>query len=603
MEPLVYPRDWLSAAFNHILLRIHQTFCMSQLDWVVLTVTLLGIITYGLFKSRTTKDLDGYFLCNRMVPWYIVLLSIMGTQASAVTFLSAPGQAYTDGMRFVQYYFGLPLAMVILCITFVPVFRKLKIYTAYEFLEKRFDLKTRSLTSFLFLLQRGISTGISISAPSIILSSLLGWDIFWTNIFMGGLLIIYTVTGGAKAVAYTQQLQLIIIFAGMIMAGYMVVHLLPSGVGFLDALHVGGKAGKLNVITTGVSGHSFNWNDRYNLWSGIIGGFFLQLSYFGTDQSQVGRYLTARSVSESRLGLLMNGLIKIPMQFLILLIGVLVFSFYQYVREPVFFNQSQLTLLSHSKYKDSLTSLKAEYDAAQEVKIKQMNSLSVDALQKEGPEGQQARSVLAAIEEHKIKDRATVKRWLGDKDVHGDGNDTNYIFLRFVVDYLPKGLIGLLIAVIFLASWGSIAAALNSLASCTIVDFHKRFSSQAIPEKREYNLSKGYSLLWGVFCIGVAQLANHIGNSLIEAVNVLGSLFYGVILGIFLVAFYVKRVNGAAVFTSALIIEAGIILIYILSQRGIVNLSFLWLNAVGAAGVVLLSLLISLISGKRTVLH
>jgi len=289
------------------------------------------------------------------------------------------------------------------------------------------------------------------------------------------------------------------------------------------------------------------------------------------------------------------------MQFLILLIGVLVFSFYQYVHEPVFFNQSQLTLLSHSKYKDSLTILKAEYDAAQEVKIKQMNSLSVDALQKEGPAGQQARAVLAEIEGHKIKDRATVKRWLSDKDVQGDGNDTNYIFVRFVVDYLPKGLIGLLIAVIFLASWGSIAAALNSLASCTIVDFHKRFSSKTIEEKREYNLSKGYSLLWGIFCIAVAQLANHIGNSLIEAVNVLGSLFYGVILGIFLVAFYVKRVGGPAVFASALIIEAGIILIYILNQKGIINLSFLWLNVVGAAGVVLLSLLISLISGKRSI--
>jgi SSS family solute:Na+ symporter len=573
---------------------------MSRLDWVVLIVTLLGIITYGLLKSRTTKDLDGYFLCNRMVPWYIVLLSIMGTQASAVTFLSAPGQAYTDGMRFVQYYFGLPLAMVLLCITFVPAFRKLKIYTAYEFLEKRFDLKTRSLTSFLFLLQRGISTGISISAPSIILSSLLGWDLLWANIFMGGLLIIYTVTGGAKAVAYTQQLQLIIIFAGMIMAGYMVVHLLPPGIGFIDALHVGGKAGKLNVITSGVNKDGFNWSDPYNMWSGVIGGFFLQLSYFGTDQSQVGRYLTARSVSESRLGLLLNGLIKIPMQFLILLIGVLVFSFYQFVKEPVFFNQSQLTILSHSKYKDSLSRLRQEYDASQTLKIKEMHQLSQFSGNIKSAANQQARTALSAINDLKVKDRATVRRWLGDSEVHGDGNDTNYIFLRFVMDYLPKGLIGLLIAVIFLASWGSIAAALNALASCTIVDFHKRFSAKTIPEKREYNLSKGYSLLWGIFCIGVAQMANHIGHSLIEAVNVLGSLFYGVILGIFLVAFYVKRVGGAAVFISALIIETGIILLYILSQYGIVHLAFLWLNAVGALGVVVLSLLISLFKEKRT---
>ncbi|MBS1975683.1 MAG: sodium:solute symporter, partial [Bacteroidetes bacterium] len=321
---------------------------MSRPDWIVLVVTLVGIIVYGLFKSRTSKNLDGYFLGDRSVPWYIVLLSIMGTQASAVTFLSAPGQAYTDGMRFVQYYFGLPIAMVVLCITFVPVFRRLKIYTAYEFLEKRFDVKTRTLTSFLFLVQRGLSTGISISAPSIILSSLLGWDILWTNVFMGGLLVVYTVTGGAKAVAYTQQLQLIVVFAGMFMAGYMVVHLLPQDVGFFDALHVGGKAGKLNVITTGFKENGFSWNDRYNLLSGVIGGFFLALSYFGTDQSQVGRYLTAKSESESRLGLLMNGLVKVPMQFLILLLGVLVFAFYKYHKEPVFFNQSQLKVLENS---------------------------------------------------------------------------------------------------------------------------------------------------------------------------------------------------------------------------------------------------------------
>ncbi|HXB43404.1 MAG TPA: hypothetical protein VNV85_05075, partial [Puia sp.] len=338
---------------------------MSSPDWIVLIATLVGIIAYGMYKSRTSKNLDGYFLSDRSMPWFIVLLSIMGTQASAVTFLSAPGQAYTDGMRFVQYYFGLPLAMVVLCITFVPVFRRLKIYTAYEFLEQRFDLKTRTLTSFLFLVQRGLSTGISISAPAIILSSLLGWDIFWTNIFMGGLLIVYTVTGGAKAVAYTQQLQFIIIFVGMMIAGYMVVHLLPAHVGFFDALHVGGKAGKLNVITTGFTNKGFNWSDRYNLMSGVIGGFFLALSYFGTDQSQVGRYLTAKSESESKLGLLMNGLVKVPMQFLILLVGVLVFAFYQYTKEPVFFNQSQLVLLEQSKYKDSLASLKNAYDQDQ----------------------------------------------------------------------------------------------------------------------------------------------------------------------------------------------------------------------------------------------
>ncbi|MDR3713035.1 MAG: sodium:solute symporter [Puia sp.] len=562
---------------------------MSRIDWMVLILTLLGIIAYGLYKSRTSKDLDGYFLSNRSVPWYIVLLSIMGTQASAVTFLSAPGQAYTDGMRFVQYYFGLPLAMVVLCISFVPVFRRLKIYTAYEYLEKRFDLKTRLLTSFLFLVQRGLSTGISIAAPSIILSSLLGWDLFWTNLFMGGLLIIYTVTGGAKAVAYTQQLQLIVIFGGMFLAAYMVVHLLPEGVGFLDALRVGGKAGKLNVITTGVSAHGFDWNDRYNLLSGIIGGFFLALSYFGTDQSQVGRYLTARSLGESRLGLLINGLVKVPMQFLILLLGVLVFAFYQFNMEPVFFNQSQVTKLAGSKYRDSLATLRHNYEETQAGKVTAMRWMAANADRKGQPDYADATSRIQNAETQKTQFRTTLKRWLDDRKVGGDSNDTNYIFLRFVVDNLPRGLIGLLIAVIFLAAWGSIAAALNSLASCTIVDFHKRLSTRVLSDKTEYRLSRLYTVLWGLFCVVVAQLAYNIGNSLIEAVNVLGSLFYGVILGIFLVAFYLKRVGGGAVFLSALIIESLIITIHILNQKGVLHLSFLWLNVVGAVGVFLLS--------------
>jgi len=559
---------------------------MSRPDWIILVLTLLGVIAYGLYKSRTSRDLDGYFLANRMVPWYMVLLGIMGTQASAVTFLSAPGQAYTDGMRFVQYYFGLPLAMVVLCITFVPAFHKLKIYTAYEFLEQRFDLKTRTLTSFLFLLQRGLSTGISISAPSIILSSLLGWDIVWTNIFMGGLLIIYTVTGGAKAVAYTQQLQLIIIFGGMFVAGYMVVHRLPEGVGFSEALHIGGKAGKLNIITTGIDGKGFSWNDRYNLFSGIIGGFFLALSYFGTDQSQVGRYLTARSVSESRLGLLMNGLVKVPMQFLILLVGVLVFAFYQFNPEPVFFNQSQLDKLAKSKYRDSLIVLERSY--AETERLRTSTVVAPTAPQ------------LAEIVSAKAGYRSTIKRWLND--VGGDDNDTNYIFLRFVTDYLPKGLVGLLIAVIFLAAWGSIAATLNSLSSCTIVDFHRRFSRPLSPEK-EFRLSRVYTFFWGVFCVAVAQLAYNLGNSLIEAVNVLGSLFYGVILGIFLVAFYRKKVGATAVFISAIIIEALVILLNVLSRKGIISLSFLWFNVVGAAGVVLLSEAIQLISSKLNTRH
>lgn len=528
---------------------------MSGIDWIILAVTLCSIILYGIYKSRTTENLEGYFLSNRGMPWYIVLLSIMGTQASAITFLSAPGQAYTDGMRFVQYYFGLPLAMIIICIVFVPIFRKLKVFTAYEFLEERFDVKTRTFTSFLFQLSRGLSTGISIYAPSLILSSLLGWNIYWTNIIMGGLLIIYTVSGGARAVAHTQKLQLMIIIAGMVAAGYMVVHLLPANVGFAEALRIGGKSGKMNVITTGMTDKGFDWKDRYNIWSGLIGGLFLALSYFGTDQSQVGRYLTAKDNKESKLGLLINGLVKVPMQFLILMIGVLVFSFYQYNKAPIYFNDLQATSAKATVKKDSLIYLETQYAL-----VAPANDVEKTAIRKQYKE--------------------VLKRALPLEDV----NDTNYIFLRFVVDYLPKGLIGLLIAVIFLAAWGSIAAALNALASCTVVDIHKKFINKNLTPKMDYRISKLYTLAWGIFSIVVAESASNLGNSLIETVNILGSLFYGVILGIFMVAFWLKQIKGHAVFYAALISELLVILVY---KADII--SFLWLNVIGALLVIFLS--------------
>ena len=559
---------------------------MSTIDWIVLIMTLVGIILYGLYKSKAEKNLENYFLLNRSSSWYLILFSIIGTQASAVTFLTAPGQAYTDGMRFVQYYFGLPLAMVVLCITFVPVFHKLKLFTAYEFLEKRFDGKTRAFTSLMFLFQRGISTGISISAPSIILSSLLGWNILWTNVLMGGLLIIYTFTGGAKAVAYTQQIQIIIIFAGMLTVGYMVVHLLPGNLGLSDALHIGGKAGKLNVITSGRNENGFQWNDRYNIWSGIIGGFFLALSYFGTDQSQVGRYLTAKSTRESRLSLLLNGLVKIPMQFGILLLGVLVFSFYQFAREPLFFNQTQLDLLAKTKYADSLQIILKEYDALQNQKVAQMDPTLETQVENRMRQG----LTMQYAQKKQFELRTTIKRWLNDKDVKGDANDTNYIFLRFVIDNLPKGLIGLLIAVIFLSAWGSIAASLNSLSSATMNDLHKRWIKKPMSQEMEFHYSQLYTLLWGIFCVVIAQLLYNIGNSLIEAVNVLGSLFYGVTLGIFLVAFYFRKIGATAVFISAVIVEIFILSTPYLNQAGIINISFLWLNGIGALGVILLSL-------------
>ncbi len=407
---------------------------MSYRDWLVLVLTLVFVIVYGVYKSRSSKNLEGYFLSDRDMPWYLVLLSIMGTQASAITFLSAPGQAYSDGMRFVQYYFGLPIAMIIICIVFVPVFNRLKVYTAYEFLENRFDLKTRTYTSFLFQISRGLSTGISIYAPSLILSSLMGWNIFYTNIVMGGMLIIYTVSGGARAVAHTQKLQLLIALAGMVLAGYTVMRLLPSDVHFADALQIGGDHGKMNVITSGFkSDGSFNWQDKYNIWSGLLGGLFLALSYFGTDHSQVGRYITAKSTKESKLGLLMNGLVKVPMQFFILLVGVLVFSFYQFHKAPLHFNENQLERAKMTSYKGDLEKLEAQY-----------NLLSAN----DNQDQQGIRSEYSSV--------------IGKALPGEDTNDTNYIFLKFVLDYLPSGLIGLLIAFIFSLPGESIAAALNS---------------------------------------------------------------------------------------------------------------------------------------------
>ena len=566
---------------------------MSFIDWVVLVVTFILIISYGLYKSNATKNLEGYFLSNRSMPWYLVLLGIMGTQASAITFLSAPGQAYTDGMRFVQYYFGLPLAMIVIVVWFVPVFSKLKIFTAYEYLEQRFDLKTRTFTSFLFLLSRGLSTGISIYAPSIILSSLLGWDIYWTNIAMGGMLTLYTVSGGSKAVAYTQQLQFVIIFIGMVVSGYYLVHLLPGGLGFSDALKVGEVSGKLNVITTGSTGSGFDFKDRYNIISGTIGGFFLALSYFGTDQSQVGRYITAKNDRESKLGLLLNGIVKIPMQFLILLLGVLLFTFYQFKESPIFFNKTVETKAWSTPYKDSLAAIQDQFKVAQAKQLKLNRALVQSNIADTALENkiQQGAISLSALQKN-------YKNVIATAVPGADVNDTNYIFLRFVVDYLPVGLVGLLIAVIFLAAWGSIAAALNALASCTVIDFHLRYRSKSIDgttlaqSATDYKTSKWYTLGWGVFCILTAQFATGMG-SLIEAVNVLGSLFYGVILGIFLVAFYAKKVGGTAVFWAAIVGEIFVIVCFLLDKYNIVGIGFLWLNVIGAVFVFLLSILFS----------
>lgn len=563
-------------------------------DWIVLIVTLAAVILFGVYKSRTSRNLEGYFLTNRSMPWWAVMLGVMGTQASAITFLTAPGQAYTDGMRFVQYYFGLPLAMIILSVTFVPLFHRLKLFTAYEFLEQRFDIKTRMLTSFLFQLSRGLSTGISIFAPSLILHSMLGWDIYITNLFMGGLLIIYTVSGGAKAVAYTQQLQFVIIYGAMFMAAWFAIHSLPEGVGFMDALQVAGKSGKLNIITSGVDANGqFDWTDKYNIWSGVIGGLFLALSYFGTDQSQVGRYLTAKDISESRRGLLMNGLLKVPLQFFILLIGCLLFAYYSYYKAPAFFNQAQEKQVLQSEYAPQYHKAATEYELVQEKKRSAAISLSNAVNRNDENKINQARVELQKAETGGKQIREEMKGLIKKANPGADTNDTNYIFLRFVGDTLPVGLVGLIIAVIFLAAWGSIAAALNSLASCTMIDFHKKISSKTLTQEEEYKWSKLYTLMWGVLCIVIAQFAYNLGNSLIEAVNILGSWFYGTILGIFLVAFYQKHSKGQAVFTAAVITQVIVIAIYFANI-----ISFLWLNVIGAVLVVVLSFIIQTLTNQ-----
>jgi Na+/proline symporter len=559
---------------------------MSTTDWIVLCAALFSVIAYGIYKSTHEKDLAGYFKTSNSMTWFVVLLSIMGTQASAITFLSAPGQAYVDGMRFVQYYFGLPLAMVVLCITFVPAFHRLKIFTAYEFLEQRFDLRTRILTSMLFLVQRGLSTGISIYAPSIILSSLLGWNIYLTNMIMGGLLIIYTVSGGARAVAYTQVQQLTVIFIGMAAAAWMVIKLLPGHVGFFDALHLAGKMGKLNVIEThiDITDHAW-WKDKYNLWSGLIGGFFLALSYFGTDQSQVGRYITAKGLRESRIGLLLNGLVKVPMQFCILLVGSLLFVFYMHYAPPVFFNQKQVEKTLRTAEATSYKAAESKYMAFNSQRkalademimaFHQGNAVKTDAVCR------RMREVSVEADKARAETIAVIRK----ADHTADVNDTNYIFLYFVVHYLPEGLVGLLIAMIFLAAWGSVAAALNSLSSTTVIDIYMRLYSREQTGAHYYRISRLFTLGWGLFSIAVAMFAGRLG-SLIEAVNVLGSLFYGTILGIFLVAFYMKRAGGPAVFWAAIIAECIVAAVYVADV-----ISFLWLNVIGCLVVVVFSYL------------
>jgi SSS family solute:Na+ symporter len=552
---------------------------VSALDWSVLVGSLLFIVAFGVWRGRGAKDLDGYLLAGRRMQWYTIAISIMATQASAITFLSAPGLGYADGVRFVQFYLGLPIAMVVLCATAVPIYHRLKVYTAYEYLENRFDLKTRSIAAFLFLIQRGLAAGLTIYAPSIILSVLLGWNIYWTNLIIGVLVIIYTTSGGAKAVSYTQFLQMLIIFSGMGIAFVLILKALPGDLGFLDAAYLAGKMGRLTAID-----FSFDPNNRYTFWTGIIGGFFLQLSYFGTDQSQVGRYLTGRSVTQSRLGLLFNGLIKIPMQFSILFLGVLIFVFYQFVAPPLFFNPVEEQKLKDSAYAGEFAGLEQQNQEVFELKQREIRTLL--AARETGDPGAMV-AAEAGLEEASLEAEMIRSRTIDlikTNDPDANASDTNYIFLNFVINFLPIGVVGLVLAAIFAASMSSTAAELNALASTSFVDVYKRIFGRG--GSGEVRASKIMTVFWGIFAIAFAEYASRLG-SLIEAVNILGSLVYGTILGIFMVAFLLRRVGGNAVFTAAILAEIAVISCFLFT-----GISFLWYNVIGCVLVVAFSLLL-----------
>lgn len=580
----------LGAADTLVFLTHNRVQLMATLDWMVMLGTLLFIVVYGIWKTRGSKDIEGYLRGDNSSRWWTIGLSVMATQASAITFLSTPGQAYGDGMRFVQFYFGLPLAMIIISVFFIPIFYRLKVYTAYEYLESRFDAKTRVLTASLFLLQRGLAAGITIYAPAIILSSILGWSLSFTILFIGGLVIAYTVSGGARAVAQTHKQQMAVIFAGLFIAFGLLVYYLSEHVSFHESLLVAGNAGKVNAIDW-----EFDLSNRYNIWSGIIGGLFLQLSYFGTDQSQVQRYLSGTSVRESRLGLLFNGLVKIPMQFFILLTGVLVFVFFEFQQPPAYFNQQAWEQVKVGAFGPDAVSLEGELDNIHATK-QALYANWLD-LRREG-DYSSATAVLEEIvavqaSEQQLKEQ--VQALVAQSGASDEGDDLDYVFITWVMTYLPVGLVGLLLAVIFSGAMSSTSAELNALASTVTVDIHKRFFSKDASDMSYVWWSKGFTILFGLVAIGFALIANRFEN-LIEAVNILGSLFYGTILGIFLVAFFVKQVtSGWAVFIAALLTEATILVVY--RQEW---MEYLWLNFLGCALVVVLSLVAQLAIGNKT---
>jgi SSS family solute:Na+ symporter len=544
---------------------------VTAIDWVVLAGTLATIVVYGMWKGRRQKQLEQYLLAGREMQWYTVALSVMATQASAITFLSTPGQAYTDGMRFVQFYLGLPVAMVILSITAVPIYHRLKVFTAYEYLETRFDLRMRALTAILFLIQRGLGTALTLVAPALIVSLVLGWDLQLTTVVIGVLVIIYTATGGTKAVSWTQTHQLLIALGGMAIALIVAIRSLPAGVGLTEAVHVAGRLGRIEVID-----FSFDVTTPYNFWSGLFGGLMVALAYFGTDQSQVQRYLTGETITQSRLGLLFNGLVKVPMQFFILFVGAMVFVFYQFVEPPLVFNPVQRNQVYESGAGgEALRRLEAEhsqtFQAKRDAAMRLVDALHVD----DAPAAERASADLERLQAAEGRTRASAADLIRAMDAKANASDTDYVFLTFIINNLPRGLVGLLLAAIFCAAMSATASGLNSLASTSTVDIWKRLVSRELTDHQYVRVSKAMTVFWGAFCIAFGLYATELG-SLIVAVNRIGSLFYGTMLAIFLLAFYAKRVGPTAVFYGAIVGEAAVILCWLYS-----SMAWLWWNVVG----------------------
>lgn len=553
---------------------------MQLLDWLILIGTLGFIVIYGYYKTTGSKNVKDYILGNNEAKWWTVGLSVMATQASAITFLSTPGQAFQDGMGFVQFYFGMPLAMIVICVTFIPIYHRLKVYTAYEFLENRFDQKTRSLAAILFLIQRGLAAGITIYAPAIILSSILGWNLKLLNVAIGLMVIIYTVSGGTRAVNVTHKQQMFIIMLGMFATFYLLLSYLPEGVNFSKALKIASAGDKMEIID-----FSFDPANRYTLWSGLFGGFFLFLSYFGTDQSQVQRYLSAQSVRESRLGLLFNGIIKIPMQFFILLVGVMVFVFFQFNSSPLNFNPAANKAVEQSEYAQQYSDLQIVYEQLEDKKKALQHTYS-DILDTDVSKANEIKEQLTSVNQSEKEIRREAKELIRAANGSVETNDTDYVFIYFILNNLPTGLIGLLLAVIFSAAMSSTSSELNALASTTVMDIYKRNVKKEYSESHYLAASRWFTVMWGMIAILFASFGTLFEN-LIQLVNIVGSIFYGTILGIFLIAFYIKSIKGATVFWAALVAEGLVISLYFINV-----MSYLWLNVAGVLLVVLISIIL-----------